>query len=548
MSFDLSALVTASAQYPKPPNVTFTYGTAGFRLQGDLLPSVAFRVGVLAVLRSKKMDGRTIGVMLTASHNPARDNGLKVVDPRGEMLDTTWEPFATRLANANDATEIASVMEELRSAKTIDMSKPAHVVIGRDTRPTGPALVKALTDCLTALGSTVTYQDYGVLTTPQLHYIVRCINTHGAYGEPTEDGYYTKLATAFRTLVSGHRRLSPLTVDCANGVGAPKLRALAERIGEANLAVELVNDNIEAADQLNYQCGADFVKTQQNFSANVEGRPLERCCALDGDADRLVYFYRDETDHAFKLLDGDKISGLAAMFITDLTRAAGLTDLNVGVVQTAYANGSSTAYLKEVLQLPVACVCTGVKHLHHEAEKFDIGVYFEANGHGTVLFNHAATQALSKAQARSPAQAEALDQLRALVDLVNQTVGDAFSDLLLVEVILTHRQWSLSQWDHAYTDLPNRLVKVVVADRTAFRTTNADTQLVEPAGLQDKVNELVAKYRGGRAFVRPSGTEDVVRVYAEAANRHECDQLAFKLGGLVFDLAGGKGERPAEFL
>lgn len=34
--------------------------------------------------------------------------------------------------------------------------------------------------------------------------------------------------------------------------------------------------------------------------------------------------------------------------------------------------------------IPVVCVPTGVKHLHHEAKKYDIGVYFEANGHGTV--------------------------------------------------------------------------------------------------------------------------------------------------------------------
>lgn len=29
---------------------------------------------------------------------------------------------------------------------------------------------------------------------------------------------------------------------------------------------------------------------------------------------------------------------------------------------------------------------TGVKYLHEKAEHFDIGVYFEANGHGTVIF------------------------------------------------------------------------------------------------------------------------------------------------------------------
>jgi len=38
------------------------------------------------------------------------------------------------------------------------------------------------------------------LTTPQLHFIVRCINTHGAYGELTADGYYIKLAAAFTHL------------------------------------------------------------------------------------------------------------------------------------------------------------------------------------------------------------------------------------------------------------------------------------------------------------------------------------------------------------
>lgn len=31
---------------------------------------------------------------------------------------------------------------------------------------------------------------------------------------------------------------------------------------------------------------------------------------------------------------------------------------------------------------------TGVKYLHHKAHEFDIGVYFEANGHGTVLFSN----------------------------------------------------------------------------------------------------------------------------------------------------------------
>ena len=41
-----------------------------------------------------------IGVMITASHNPAPDNGVKLVDPAGEMLENSWESIATKVANA----------------------------------------------------------------------------------------------------------------------------------------------------------------------------------------------------------------------------------------------------------------------------------------------------------------------------------------------------------------------------------------------------------------------------------------------------------------
>lgn len=45
---------------------------------------------------------------------------------------------------------------------------------------------------------------------------------------------------------------------------------------------------------------------------------------------------------------------------------------------------SNFTRLNAFQQVPVACEPTGVKHLHHRALQFDIGVYFEANGHGTV--------------------------------------------------------------------------------------------------------------------------------------------------------------------
>lgn len=60
-----------------------------------------FRMGLLAVLRSR-VKSAAIGVMITASHNPEQDNGVKLVDPLGEMLESEWESIATELANVGD--------------------------------------------------------------------------------------------------------------------------------------------------------------------------------------------------------------------------------------------------------------------------------------------------------------------------------------------------------------------------------------------------------------------------------------------------------------
>jgi len=487
--------------------------------------------------------------MVTASHNPEEDNGVKLVDPRGEMLEASWEAHASTLANAATTDDLIEALEVFVRSARIDLSKPARVVYGRDTRPSGPALVAALQDGLAAIGAET--RDAGIVTTPILHYFVRAINTKGtkdAYGDDSEDAYYDKLSSAFKRLMAGKQTLPPLIVDCANGVGADAINKISPRLGDT---LKLIPHNTATSTPgaLNNSCGADYVKTSQKLPPSLANylKTGQRGCSLDGDADRLMYFYIDERNQ-FRMLDGDKIAALVAGFIVDLIKTANLdSEIKVGVVQTAYANGSSTKYLAE--RLPVQCVPTGVKHLHHAAERFDIGVYFEANGHGTVLFSSGAQEILASHEPTTPAQSTALNHLINLTQLINQTVGDAISDMLFVEGVLAHRSYSGLEWDSLYVDLPNRLVKVVVEDRHAFQTEDAERQLVSPKGLQNKIDDLVRRYDGGRSFVRPSGTEDVVRVYAEAAIKSQADELAFRVAGLVYDEAGGDPScRPREFL
>ena len=275
------------------------------------------------------------------------------------------------------------------------------------------------------------------------------------------------------------------------------------------------------------------MKTKQRAPPSSKAAVPDRCASLDGDADRLIYYFMDESN-TFRLLDGDRIATLAASFIGDLARSAGIAqNLKIGVIQTAYANGASTDYIEKVLKLPSVCTNTGVKHLHHAALRFDVGVYFEANGHGTITFSENALKTIKNTEPQSPAQQRSLDRLQGLTDLINQAVGDAISDMLLVEAILAHKGWSPKEWLGTYTDLPSRLVRVEVADRSIFKAYDAERKLESPPGLQTKVDSLMSRYNKGRSFARASGTEDAVRVYAEAASRSEADDLATRVANAV---------------
>ena len=252
----------------------------------------------------------------------------------------------------------------------------------------------------------------------------------------------------------------------------------------------------------------------------------------------MVYYFKDQ-QNVFRLLDGDRIATLVASFLGDLVRQSGLADnIKIGVVQTAYANGAATKYVEDTLHLKVDCTPTGVKYLHHAAEKLDIGVYFEANGHGTVIFSHDTLSTVEKHEPRNPGEREALEVLRACINLINQSVGDALSDFLLVEVVLAHKHWGPQEWLSTYTDLPNRLLKVVVNDRKIFKTTDAERKLTSPEGIQAQIDKEVQKVGQGRSFARASGTEDAVRVYAEAATKAEAEDLARKVAEIV-KTAGG---------
>lgn len=277
----LASIAEAAARYRRPEGVVLEYGTAGFRTRATLLDSTFFRMGMLAALRSRALGGLAVGLMVTASHNGAYDNGIKLVDPDGGMLTQAWEKHASAVANAEEGL-LAQALQAVALEECFDPhAGEALVMVGRDTREHSMRLSAIATEGATLLGANL--QDNALCTTPQLHHCVRFHNGLGGGGGggdaqwTGEGGYYKMLAEAYLALLRTAPPAptpSPLWVDAAHGVGAAKLVPLAALLGDA-LPIEVANE--AGAGELNVGCGAEYVQKGRLPPKGWDGRLEVRC-------------------------------------------------------------------------------------------------------------------------------------------------------------------------------------------------------------------------------------------------------------------------------
>ena len=379
------------------------------------------------------------------------------------------------------------------------------VLVGRDTRASGPALEAALASGLAQGGSNVTLG--GVLPTPAvalladeagavvsashnpaeyngvklfrdglkledaeeeaIEALLDAGDGSGATGSIAEapglgERYVDLVTDRFGGPLDGLR----VAVDCANGAMVEVGPAVFERLGAA---VTVIGDAPDGTN-INAGCGATDLGL---LSRTVSGGDFDLGVAFDGDGDRLL-----AVDAQGAVVDGDQILAVLA--------------LNLGVDLVAVTQMTNLGFHRLMRERGIRVLTTDVGDRYVlEALRAAGGVLGgEQSGHVIYLNGHVTGDGLAAA-------------------------------LLLCRAVVEHER-SLAELAAAFDRFPQAKENVPVRSK------------VLPQAILDEAERLNAELGGrGRVLVRPSGTEPVVRVLAEAETAPEALELCARIVPLV---------------
>ncbi|MCP9927352.1 phosphoglucosamine mutase [Cyanobium sp. CH-040] len=400
----------------------------------------------------------------------------------------------------------------------------APVLIGRDSRRSGPMLTAALTAGLTAAGREV--WQLGICPTPAVPGAIRrCAAAGGlmvsaSHNPPGDNGIKVfgpsgaKLGAeqqqAIEAGLAGRLQAPDL---CATGqsrergdlMGAYRQALVASAEGQSlegcRIVLDLCHGSATACGEevfralgaqvtvlhgepdgarINVDCGSTHLEPLRQA---VLAGEAEMGFAFDGDADRML-----AVDSRGRVVDGDQILYLWGSALMTVGALPGRR-----IVATVMSNlGFETAWRERGGVLERTPV--GDQHVHRAMEELGAGLGGEQSGH--------------------------------ILSARHGMSGDGLLTAVQVATLLHGQGLSLADWMEAsFRPYPQRLVNVRVPDRQRRQQWSQ----CEP--LRREVERAEADMQGqGRVLVRASGTEPLLRVMVEAAEprlvSHWADQLA----------------------
>ncbi|CYU35535.1 phosphoglucosamine mutase [Streptococcus suis] len=371
-----------------------------------------YKLGVLAtpgVAHLVKTEKASAGVMISASHNPAQDNGIKFFAGDGFKLDDALEAEIEALLDAEE-----------------------------DTLPRPSA--KGLGDVVEYPEGLRKYQQFLVSTGTDL------------------DGMKVAL-------------------DTANGAAATSARQIFVDLG-ADLTVMA-----EKPDGLNINEGVGSTHPEK-LQELVKETGSQIGLAFDGDSDRLI-----AVDENGDLVDGDRIMYIVGKYLAD----RGLLAKNT-IVTTVMSNlGFHKALDREGIEKAVTAV--GDRYVVEEMRKEGYNIGGEQSGH-VILMDY-------------------------------NTTGDGQLTAVQLTKIMKETGKTLSELAAEVTIYPQKLVNIRVEN------SMKDKSMEVPA-IAAIIEKMEAEMAGnGRILVRPSGTEPLLRVMAEAPTDAEVDYYVDTIADVV---------------
>ena len=290
-----------ATRYAKPAGSTkpIAYGTAGFRARAETLESTFYRMGMLAVLRSRSRGGRAVGLMVTASHNAEPDNGIKLIDTDGGMLHQSGRACdAARGRRAGELPAVlAAVAAETATAEAWAawLSSAAHAA----------ALGGPRRHCARGRRGGGRHRRRlrrphdAAAPPPRAH-----AQRRGGRRAARRPGGRRGVGVGGRLLRDGREALCrssappapapppPRASRCGSTRRAASARRRSTRWSRRSAGLELTLANKVGDGPLNDGCGAEWVQKGRTPPRAESAAALGNCaraCSLDGDADRIVF-------------------------------------------------------------------------------------------------------------------------------------------------------------------------------------------------------------------------------------------------------------------
>ena len=119
--------------------------------------------------------------------------------------------------------------------------------------------------------------------------------------------------------------------------------------------------------------------------------------------------------------------------------------------------------------------------------------------------------------------------------LSNPSVGDAICVFLLFELALFYLKKNYNDTLAMYKDLESLTSKIAVKAKEKLRVNDIEDKVLEPEGLQKTIEGIIEKHKGKKAFLRASGTENVLRLHVEAETQEQVQAITAEIRDLVIE-------------